>query len=137
MRYPSLTKLLLAPVLACTTSCAAMFTGTSNEVLFTSEPSGAIVEVGDLQVTTPGTLDIPKSAKEASYRHPETGEVRVVELARSTQGGMVLMDFLFTPGFGLSGLLIDGMTSAIYKHASTSHVDFRVPQNEDASTEAE
>lgn len=108
------------------TSCAAMFDGTKSEVHFTSEPSGLEVRAGEAVGTTPVTLTIKKSVKTATISQKD-GAQREIPLKRTFQGGYFLMDFLFTPGFGLSGMLVDGASSAWYKHESFVHCDLTKP----------
>jgi hypothetical protein len=45
--------------------------------------------------------------------------------------GFLLMDVLFTPGFGVSGLLIDGATQAWYSLPPVIAVDFTAPLPEE------
>lgn len=116
----------VAALLSLLASCASMFDGQSSEVTFTSDPPGARVVAGEAEAVTPATLKVSKKLKQVTFHSPEHGE-REVELERRMQAGFVLMDLLFTPGFGLSGLLIDGATSAWYKQPSIVHCDFTAP----------
>ena len=120
-------RLVLIVPLCVTTSCAAMFTGTSDMVTFTSNPPRCIVRVDDNEGQTPYSIKISKKIKEATFVHPDTGEERTVELKRTYQTGMLLMDILFTPGYGLVGIIVDGSTAAWYKHDPQSYVDFDEP----------
>lgn len=128
----------LSVLVLLTQGCATLFDGKTSEVTFTSEPSGVLVTVDELSGTTPVTLTIPKKATEATFAFD--GEARTVELERSMQGGFILMDILFTPGFGLSGLLIDGATGAWYEHQAVVHCDrdapAEVPEGAEESGEA-
>ena len=45
-------------------------------------------------------------------------------IKRKFQGGFLFLDILFTPGYGLLGILIDGPTSAFYKMPSNVEFDF-------------
>lgn len=57
MRPPvQLTLLALAAQLAVTTGCAAIFTGTKQDVYFTSDPPGATIEIDNKVITTPAEL---------------------------------------------------------------------------------
>lgn len=117
-----------APVLALafsTTSCAAMFDGTKSTVMFQTTPPGAELEVDGKTYRTPIAVELSKKKHTCTLRHAEYGNAPVtVDWKRKTQGGFVLMDILFTPGFGLSGLLIDGMSGAFYKHPPMVAYDF-------------
>lgn len=108
-----------------TTSCAAMFDGTKSTVVFQSTPPGADLEVDGQSYKTPVTVKLSKKKNTCTLRHSEYGGQPVtLEWKRKTQGGFVLMDILFTPGFGLSGLLIDGVSGAFYEHPPVVSYDF-------------
>ena len=118
-----------APLVLCcllpllTTGCAAMFTGTTDEVTFLSDKEGSKVRVNGVEYPTPHTGKFPKSTTEAVFIHPDYGELNV-PIKRSFQGGMLVMDILFTPGFGLTGILVDSMTSAYYDLVATVNANF-------------
>ena len=113
--------------LALTTSCAAMFTGTTDTVRFESDPPGAEVVVdGEVVGTTPCTSEISKSVDEVEFRHAALGS-RTVELDSSFQVGFVFMDILFTPGYGLLGILVDTATQAWWNHPDIVSCDFNAP----------
>lgn len=117
-------KLLAAMLLALlSTSCAAIFDGTNDEVTFNSVPPGATVSVGDKTGTTPCTLDISKKVTTATFSL-EGHEDREVTWERSFGFGWLLMDILFTPGFGLSGILVDGVSSGWLSHPGVVTCDF-------------
>lgn len=123
-RFATLAPIALALVLS-TTSCAAMFDGTKSTVVFQTTPPGGDLEVDGKTYKTPVTLEVGKKTKTCTLRHPDFGSQPVtLEWKRKTQGGFVLMDILFTPGFGLSGLLIDGISGAWYKHPPMVSYDF-------------
>lgn len=123
-------RLLLSLAILLSTSCASMFAGTSDELHLTSVPEGAAVFVANKQVgTTPCTVSISRSADDVTFDHPKYGK-RVVPLQSSFQIGYLLLDVLFTPGFGLSGILIDSMTQAWWDHPSVVTHDFTKPPEE-------
>lgn len=134
----ALTSLFIALTLF-TSSCAAIFTGTTDDVQFDSNPRGAFIVVGEQEGRTPCLLTLPKSTTEYTIRY-EGEEAITVPIERSFQGGMLLLDILFTPGYGLVGILIDGPTSAFYKlppmafHDSTLPVEVESEQDEAVST---
>ena len=107
-------------------SCASIFDGTSDEVYFTSDPSGAHVVAGDVEGITPCTLTVSKSLDDVTFDHPSYSD-RSVELDSTLQGGFILLDIFFTPGYGLVGLLVDGMTQAWWDLPNAVHCDFTVP----------
>jgi hypothetical protein len=107
------------------TSCAAMFTGTKDEITFTATPSaGTTVQVGDKTYSIDGVpVDVKKKTKKVVFSNPSYGDYEV-PVKRKFQGGFLLLDILFTPGYGLLGILIDGPTAAWYKMPSTIQFDF-------------
>jgi hypothetical protein len=113
---------LIAP-LCCFTSCAAIFTGTNSEVGFQSQPAGGSIMIGEDTFLIPYTTKIAKDTSAVTFTHPNYESVEV-ELDRGFNAGMLLMDILFTPGFGLSGVLIDAGTSAFYELPSNVSYDF-------------
>lgn len=121
-------------------SCATMFDSTTSDVTFLSEPTGATVRVDDQEGTTPFHAKISKKTKEATFSHPEYPD-RVVSLNRHMKAGYVLMDLLFTPGFGLVGLIVDGTSGAWFSHPGVISVDFvntqPPPETEGAATAEE
>lgn len=121
-----LLKSLATGLLLLGTSCASIFDGTSSDVHFTSDPPGAQVIAGEVEGTTPCTLKISKSLDDVTFVHPTYSE-RVVDLDSSFQVGFLFMDILFTPGYGLVGILVDGATQAWWKPPATVHCDFTAP----------
>ena len=105
-------------------SCAAMFSGTSDEIAFTSEPSGAEVVVAGHSVgTTPCSAKVDKGIDDVVFKDATLGE-RKVHLDSSFQFGFLLLDVLFTPGFGASGVLGDLITQGWWDHPAIVHCDF-------------
>lgn len=130
-------KLLVALVCAffCT-GCAAIFDGTSDEVTFNSTPPGATVSVGEQTGTAPCTLKISKKIAKATFSLDGYGE-REVEWKRSFGFGWLLMDVLFTPGFGLSGILVDAVSAGWMSHPGVVTCDFTAPPPAAAATKPE
>lgn len=123
-RLSSLAPVSLALAVT-TTSCAAMFDGTKSTVMFQSTPLDAEVEVDGQTYKTPVAVEVIKKTKSCTLRHADFGDQRVtIEWKRTTQSGFVLMDILLTPGFGLSGLVIDGASGAFYERPATVSYDF-------------
>ena len=105
-------------------SCAAMFIGTKQTLQVTSEPSGATIKVNDEVVgTTPCPIELSKSVNEVTLSHAGQEDV-TVDLDWNFQFGYLLMDILFTPGYGLVGILVDGGTQSWFKHPGMVHVNF-------------
>lgn len=107
------------------TSCAAMFTGTKDEITFSAMPSeGTTVTIGDKTYSLDGVpVSVKKKTKKVVFSNPTYGDYEV-PVKRKFQGGFLFMDILFTPGYGLLGILIDGPTAAWYKLPSTIQFDF-------------
>lgn len=125
MRVLKLLATLLVAFLS--TGCAAIFDGTNDEVTFNSIPPGARVSVGDQTGTTPCTLDISKKITTAKFWLEGHGD-RDVTWERSFGFGWLLMDLLFTPGFGLSGILVDGVSAGWLSHPGVVTCDFTKPE---------
>lgn len=121
--YRICSRLLATAMLLASAGCAAMFDGTKKDVTFTSHPAGATVLVEGRQYVTPATVNVKKDVDTAVISLAGYPDRKLV-WKRDFQAGYLLMDILFTPGFGLSGLLIDGATSAYYKHPPLIHYDF-------------
>ena len=107
------------------TSCAAIFTGTRDEITFSaSVETDTTVRVGDKTYSLDGIpVNVKKKVKKVVFSNPSYGEYEV-PIKRKFQGGFLFLDILFTPGYGLVGILIDGPTAAWYKLPSTVHFDF-------------
>lgn len=119
-----LTRLSLALALSTLlTSCAAMFSGTSQEMYITAKQEGGSVLIGDSEYKLPFRGEVKKKTKSLTFRHPAHGE-HLVTVERKFSGGYLLMDILFTPGYGLVGILIDGATNAWYKLPTGLDFDF-------------
>jgi len=95
-----------------------MFTGTKSTILVDSDPRGIAFTVGDASGVTPQTVKVSKKVKEITFA-PEGSAPVTQPLPRRFQVGMLVLDILFTPGYGLSGCLIDGTTAAWFKHDAT------------------
>ena len=114
-------------------SCATMLAGTDERVQFWTENrklEGVTVIVGSEQHQVPGTVDVPKRTETVTFLHPDYDPI-VVELNRDFRFGMLISDILFTPGFGLVGIIVDSITEAWYRLPATVRVslaDSRVLQ---------
>ena len=116
-------RIVSSLAVATLSSCAAMFTGTSSDVGFQTDPPGALLRIGEEEFTTPCTVDLDKSTKMITLDHPNYDPVEI-EIDRSFQGGFLVLDILFTPGYGLVGILVDSLTSAFYSLPPIIHYDF-------------
>ena len=123
-RILSATALLLVSALS---SCAAILTGTTDDVevvpLEPSEAQGWTVTAGKQSVALGEPMvKLSKRTEQMTFTH-ESGETHSLKMPRKFQGGMILVDMLFTPGFGLSGIVIDAATGAFYALPETLTVD--------------
>ena len=118
--------LALAIVLALPflTSCAAMFSGTRHEVVFRASPHrGTSVLVAGTEYPLSRVPPIPKTTSSVVFRNRAYGD-HVVRLDRKLETNYVILDILFTPGFGLVGVLVDAPTGAWFKLPDEVNFDF-------------
>ncbi|HQF41382.1 MAG TPA: PEGA domain-containing protein [Ignavibacteriaceae bacterium] len=92
-------------------SCATIFKGSTDDVSFSSDPSGAKVYVnGTLLGTTPVQLEL-KSKNSYTIEFKKEGyETRTVLLNNSVGGGWIVLDVLF----GLVPIIVDAATGNWY-----------------------
>lgn len=102
------------------TSCATIFNGTSQEVKFESEPSGAAVMVGGVERgTTPATITMTKpglSSKRVTFQK-EGYEDRTIKLQKSFATTSILNIF----GPTLLGFGIDAFSGALFNYSPTRY----------------
>ena len=114
MHRPAMLAVFL--LLSCS-SCATILAGTEERVQFWTENrslKGATVLIGEEEHPVPSAIDVHKETKTVTFKHPSFKSV-VVELDREFRWGMLVSDILFTPGYGLIGILVDSSTSAWYR----------------------
>lgn len=119
----------LAAILMTTTGCATVTRGSTEEVTFTSKPSGAVVTTGlGSGCTTPCAIRI--SRKEAFWVTFRRGrDVRKLHVTvKSSSDGTAATAGNFIAG-GLIGVAVDADSGATLDHVPNPvHVDFSVPQ---------
>lgn len=123
-----LTRCLILPAVATLlafgfTGCASMFSGTTQKVVFTSPQPNSSVTVEGQQYELPATARISKKTAKATFTNPRFPS-RELEWKRNFQAGYLFMDILFTPGYGLVGIIVDSSTSAWLKHPEVIDWDF-------------
>lgn len=93
-------------------SCATIFKGSTDDVSFSSDPSGAKVYVnGSLLGTTPVQLEL-KSKNSYTIEFKKEGyETKTVLLNNSVGGGWIVLDVLF----GLVPIIVDAATGNWYE----------------------
>ena len=89
--------------------CAAIFSGSTDKVYFDSEPRNATFIAGGVQGETPITLEVPKSTTAVTFSK-KGYEQTTVPIDRSLMVGYLILDILLTPGYGVTGCLIDGLS---------------------------
>ncbi|MFT4538992.1 MAG: hypothetical protein ACI835_001430 [Planctomycetota bacterium] len=119
-------QLAIAMTLLLSSSCASMIHGSSGPINMRSSNAmleGATVTVGGKTHAMPCTLDVEKSTKKVVFNHPNHASIPVV-IDRDFMSGMLVLDVLFTPGFGLVGILIDGPSGAWYELPKQIEINF-------------
>ena len=112
-----LAKLGLLTTIVVFTSCATIFTGTSDRISFTSEPPGATVFIdGNEQCITPCNVRVARSLNERDVAISLDGyEVRMITLDREFNLVSIL-------NFGnLLGWGIDALSGAIFRYEPESY----------------
>jgi len=109
--YHSSVFVLLLLVSFIFTSCATLFKGSTDDVSFSSDPTGAKVYVnGSLLGTTPFQLEL-KSKNSYTIEFKKDGfETKTVVLNNSVGGGWIVLDILG----GLFPVIIDAATGNWY-----------------------
>ncbi|QYX55805.1 translation initiation factor 2 [Roseovarius sp. SCSIO 43702] len=128
MIRPFTPALCLAAVLT-TGACATVTRGNSEDVQFTSAPSGATVTTSQgLTCVTPCTLDIKRNeAFYAAFRHK--GQTRQIKVMPKTSGQGVAAGAGNILVGGLVGVAVDAGTGANLDHVPNPvHADFSKPQ---------
>ena len=116
--------IVLTTTILINTGCAAMFTGTTNNINVTSTPSGADCDVSGHGVHTPGNVVIAKSSNNLSVVCQKEGYETGTSGAESTFNTVSLVNIL--TGYGLViGFIIDFATGAAWEYPS--HVNVNLP----------
>jgi hypothetical protein len=100
-----------------------MFSGTTQQVVFNSPQPKSSVTVEGQQYPLPVTARISKKTTKAVFSNPRYPS-RELEWKRDFQAGYLFMDILFTPGYGLVGIIVDASTAAWLKHPAVIDYDF-------------
>lgn len=98
-------------------SCATLFTGTSDTISFNTNPEGAVVYIDGLEVcTTPCTVPVKRSLTDEMAEFRLDGyKTRVITLDREFNVVSIL-NFA-----GLLGWAVDAATGAIFKYGRKSY----------------
>ena len=106
-----LRQLPLLLLLVLSSSCATIFTGTSQDVYFTSEPSGALVMLdGQPLGRTPLITKVPRRLRSRLISYELEGYEPVVQEMGNRVNGVTFINLLWWPGF-----VIDAVSGAIVR----------------------
>lgn len=108
IRYLPLILLLVC----LSTSCATVFTGTTDEVYFTSEPSGALIVLDNHVLgRTPLITRVPRRLSGGRYLSYELeGYETATQLMKNRVNGITFINLLWWPGF-----IVDAVSGAMTK----------------------
>jgi hypothetical protein len=109
-------KLAMAALvlLIANSGCGAIFNGTRQTITATSAPDAAMVSAspGNFQYTTPASFDLERKNEYLLTFTKEGYSPATFQTKKSLQGGIVVLDVLFT---GLIGVIVDAATGAWFK----------------------
>ena len=101
--------LTLLPLLG--SGCATVFSGTAEDVYFTSEPSGAMVYLDYHPLgRTPLITKVPRRLRERYIRYELEGYEPVEQLMDNRLNGITFINLLWWPGF-----IVDAVSGAIVR----------------------
>ena len=123
--------ILLTGAALLTSGCATVTRGKSEQVQFTSVPSGAVVSTTmGASCTTPCSLEVlRKQAFNASFQH--RGQTRIVKVITKSQGEGVAAGVGNVLIGGVVGVAVDAGTGATLDHVPNPvHADFTKPQSQ-------
>lgn len=130
MRRMAPVSLLVVAALS-TSACATVTRGNSEDVVFTSAPTGAKVStITGLQCRTPCTLDIKRRQKfKATFQHG--GETRVIDVDSRVGGAGIAAGAGNVLAGGVIGIAVDASSGATLEHLPNPvHADFSKPQSQ-------
>ncbi|QIE46916.1 translation initiation factor 2 [Pseudohalocynthiibacter aestuariivivens] len=128
-------RFVVSAALTCATlslsACATVTRGNSEDVVFTSEPTGAQMTTSmGVGCTTPCTIDI-KRRKAFSAVFQQGGETRTIAVASKIGGGGVATGAANVIAGGVVGIAVDASTGATLEHMPNPvHADFSKPQSQ-------
>ena len=92
-------------------SCATVFTGTADDVYFTSQPTGAMVYLeGHPLGRTPLITRVPRRTRARYVTYELAGHYPVSQYMDTRLNGITFVNLLWWPGF-----IVDAVTGAIVK----------------------
>ncbi|WP_338289656.1 hypothetical protein [Luteolibacter sp. LG18] len=110
-------------------SCATVMQGKTDAVKFATVPSGGSVTVDGATHQTPATVEVSKKTTSATFSLPGQGE-KTGKWDRKFQDDYVLMNVIFTPGMGSSGIAADTASGAIWQQPETVTYNFKTGRTE-------
>lgn len=129
---PRLVNCAALSIVALTVSaCATVTRGNSDDVVFTSEPSGATLTTSiGFTCTTPCVIDI-KRRQAFTAQFQQGGETRSVTVASKVGGGGVATAAGNVLAGGVIGIAVDASSGATLEHVPNPvHADFTKPQSQ-------
>ena len=114
--------------------CGTMFSGTSEEVTITSNPSGANVHIdGRKRGETPVNTELSSTDNHTIEVRKQGYREEVATVTPDVNGGYVALDFFFT---GLLGILVDASTEG-WKTISPNQIGVTLERKSSATDETD
>lgn len=110
-------------------SCATVMQGKSDPVKFATNPPGGSVTVDGTSHKTPATVEVAKKTNSATFSLPGQGS-KTGKWDRKFQQDYVLMNVIFTPGMGSSGIAADTASGAIWQQPESVTYNFKTGKTE-------
>lgn len=110
----TLKTVIVSTLLASLLGCGAIFNGTRQTITAHSTPDGAILttEPSTARYTTPASISLERKHEYVLRCEKEGYTPAEFQIQKKLQGGIVVLDVLFT---GLIGVVVDGATGAWFK----------------------
>ncbi|MGC4014223.1 MAG: hypothetical protein QM755_06845 [Luteolibacter sp.] len=110
-------------------SCATVMQGKTDPVKFATIPAGGSVTVDGATHKTPATVEVEKKTTSATFSLPGHG-TKTGKWDRKFQEDYVLMNVIFTPGMGSSGVAADTASGAIWQQPESVTYNFKTGRTE-------
>ena len=111
--------LMVATLAVMNLGCGVMFGGSRQNVSLHSNPDGAKVTAvpTSMTYTTPATVSLERKEAYVLNFEKEGYESKKAEMQKSLRGGILALDILLIPAFGLGivGIIVDAVTGSWYK----------------------
>jgi len=110
-------------------SCATFIQGKTDPVKFATVPAGGSVTVDGATHKTPAQVEVEKRTTSASFSLPGYG-TKTGKWDRKFQQDYVLINVIFTPGMGSSGIAADTASGAIWQQPESVTYNFKTGRTE-------